>query len=231
VPQASRRDVFDPAAHPNAPGVPRPLGSPQSAAPPPVQAAIDPDDDDLPPVGAPGGRGAGAPLDLSTLSSQAAADPSLGAPAAVPPPPPRGPVAPGAQAAVQPPSATPKDNFDLAYGYVLRKDYAVAEESFRDFMKRYPSDARVPEAQYWLGETLFQRQKYRDAAESFLSVSTKYESSAKAPDALLRLGQSLAALKEKEAACATFGEIGRKYPRASNNVKTTVTREQKRVGC
>jgi tol-pal system protein YbgF len=89
----------------------------------------------------------------------------------------------------------------------------------------------VAEANYWLGESLFQRQRYRDAAESFLTVSTKYEKSARAPDSLLRLGQSLAALREKEAACATFVEIGRKYPRASPSVKQGVEREQKRVGC
>jgi tol-pal system protein YbgF len=89
----------------------------------------------------------------------------------------------------------------------------------------------APEAQYWLGESLFQRQRYRDAAETFLNVSTKFESTAKAPDALLRLGQSLAALGEKEAACASFGEVLRKYPRASVSVKQGVDREQKRVRC
>ena len=65
----------------------------------------------------------------------------------------------------------------------------------------------APEAQYWLGESLFQQQQYRDAAEAFLAVSTKYETTAQAPDALLRLGQSLAALGEKEAACASLGEV------------------------
>lgn len=89
----------------------------------------------------------------------------------------------------------------------------------------------LPDSQYWLGESLYQRQKYRDAAEAFLGVTTKFDTSAKAPDALLRLGQSLAALKEKEAACAAFGEVTRKYPRASNGVKQGVSREQKRVGC
>jgi TolA-binding protein len=32
--------------------------------------------------------------------------------------------------ATLPPSQTPRDEYDLAYGYVLRKDYALAEESF-----------------------------------------------------------------------------------------------------
>jgi tol-pal system protein YbgF len=132
---------------------------------------------------------------------------------------------------VMAPSNTPKDEYDLAYGYVLRKDYALAEESLRAFLKKHPADRLAPDANYWLGESMFQRQRYREAAESFLNVSTKHESSAKAPDSLLRLGQSLAALKEKDAACATLGEIGRKYPKATANVKQAAERELKRAGC
>lgn len=234
---APRRDVFDPAENPNAPGAPRVLGSIPSG---PSVVTGDPDDDGGPSVGVPGGRQAGAPLDLSTLSGNAANDPTLapstsgGAPmGALPPPPPRAPSATGPlqQQAMIPPAATPKEEYDAAYGYLLRKDYAVAEDNFRGFLRKYPTDKLVPEASYWLGESLFQRQRFREAAESFLSVSTKFEKSSKAPDALVRLGQSLAALKEKDAACATFVEVGRKYPRASPNVKQSVEREQKRVGC
>ena len=137
----------------------------------------------------------------------------------------------GQQLATLPPSASPQDEYDMAYGYVLHKDYALAEQAFRDFLKKHPNEHLVPDAQYWLGESLFQQQHYRDAAESFLGVSTKFEHSGKAPDALLRLGQSLAAMNQKEAACATLAEIGRKYPRASAGVKRGVAQEQKRAHC
>src|SRR5262245_10036932 len=230
-----RSDVFEPTESPNAPGAPRVLGSLPSG---PTIVTGD-GNNSAPPIGAPGGRGAGAPLDLSTMSDRAANDPGLSRgpstamTGGLPPPPPRNPSATGSpqlQAAL-PATSSPKDEYDLAYGYLLRKDYALAEESFRAFLQKHPSDRLTPDASYWLGETLFQRQRYRDAAESFLNVSTKFEKSGKAPDALLRLGQSLAALKEKEAACATFVEVGRKYPRASPGVKQGVEREQKRAGC
>jgi tol-pal system protein YbgF len=139
------------------------------------------------------------------------------------------PNAPGV--ATAPPSQTPKDEFDLGIGYMQRRDYALAEETLRNFVQRYPRDPLIADSQYWLGESFFQRQLYREAAESFLAVTTKFDKSAKAPDALFRLGQSLAALKEKEAACAAFGEVTRKYPRASAGVKAAVDREQKRVKC
>jgi tol-pal system protein YbgF len=226
-----RSDLFNPAANPNAPGAPRTLGNEQAVAP--IQ---NPDV----PVGAPGGRVPGAPLDLSTLADNPPPPQQQNVPMAnaaappaqqLPPPPVRNTSATGAQLATLPPSATPKDEYDMAYGYVLHKDYALAEQAFRDFLRKYPDERLVPDAQYWLGETLFQRQRYRDAAESFLAVSTKFEHSSKAPDALLRLGQSLAALNQKEAACATLAEVGRKFPRASAGVKRGVAQEQKRAHC
>jgi tol-pal system protein YbgF len=226
APGGRRGDAFDPTQNPSAPGAPRTLGGLPGgggvAAPnqPPEPLAAE-----QPPIGAPGGRVAGEPLNLSTMGGNVGPDPGFAPPAEG-----RNPAG-GGQVATLPPSDSPKDYYDLAYGYILRRDYALAEDGFRSFLRKFPSDRMAPEAQYWLGESLFQRQRYRDAAEAFLNVSTKYESTAKAPDALLRLGQSLAVLGEKEAACASLGEVLRKYPRAALGVKQGVDREQKRVGC
>ncbi len=248
APSGRRSDVFDPSQQPDAPGAPRALGGLSSNASPVTQNA--------PPVGAPGGREAGAPLDLSTLSgnpppvSAQANAPGAGLP--VPPvmnppvmasasnaaQPPAGPVrnatsnpAADTRLATLPPSGSPQDEYDMAYGYILHKDYALAEQAFRDFLKKYPNERLLPDAQYWLGESLYQRQRYRDAAESFLAVSTKFDRAGKAPDSLLRLGQSLAAMNQKEAACATLTEVGRKYPKASASVKRGVEQEIKRAKC
>lgn len=228
-----RSDVFNPAAQPNAPGAPRPLGS-QAAAPPmsapmsapmtaPMTAPMG-----APDIGAPNGRDAGAPLDLNSL---AGTGPSIPAPGQQSGQLPASRSTSGVQLATLPPSATPKDQYDLGYGYVLHKDYGLAEQTFKEFLRKYPDEALAPEAQYWLGESQFQQQRYRDAAEAFLAVSTKHERSSKAPDALLRLGQSLAAMQQKEAACATLAEVGRKFPRASAGVKRGVAQEQKRAHC
>ena len=209
-----RGDAFDPTLNPNAPGAPRPLGASTAATEPPPPISDAP---------APGPRQLGAPLDLSTPGAAPSGE--------LPPPPPNNPSGTGAMQATLPPANTPRDVYDLAYGYVLRKDYGLAADSFRGFLRQYPSDRLAPEAQYWLGESLFQQQQYRDAAEAFLAVSTKYDTTARAPEALLRLGQSLAALGEKEAACASLGEVLRKYPHAAPNVKQAVEREQKRGHC
>lgn len=157
---------------------------------------------------APPSRPVGAPLDLNAAAQRA-----------------------GAQPVALPPSAGPKDMYDLGLNQVQRQDYGGAEQTLRQFLQTYPGDRLTADATYMLGESFYQRQTYKDAAEQFLQVSTKFPNSTRAPEALLRLGQSLAALNEREAACATFGEVDRKFPRAASSVRQSVEREQKRAGC
>jgi tol-pal system protein YbgF len=209
-PPGRRSDVFDPAQNPNAPGAPRVLGSPAAAAGGPIVE---------PPAPIPGvaDNQPGAPLDLGTMPPTA--DPGGGT------------VPRTSNTLAQPVTQTPRDEFDLAYGYVLHKDYSLAQQSFQDFLKRHPTDPMAPEAQFWLGESLFQSKNYQSAAEAFVTMTKKYPSSAKQPDTLLRLGQSLAALQQRDLACVTLAEVGKKYPRAAQSVKAAVEREQKRVHC
>ena len=133
---------------------------------------------------------------------------------------------------VMAPTNTPKDEYDLAYGYVLRKDYALAEDWLRAFIKKYPNDRLVADANYWLGETHVPAPAYREAAEAFLDVSTKHEKSAqgaRVAAAPRPVARRAAARRMRPA--RRLAEIPRKYPKITGNVKSSVEREQKRVGC
>ena len=129
------------------------------------------------------------------------------------------------------------DNLSKGHAYAVSSDATfveadlLAEDTLQAFLKKYPADRRAADAEFWLGESLFQRQRYDAAAQAFLEVSTKHAAHAKAPEALLRLAQSLSAMKQKEMSCATLAEVGRKYPKAPASVKNGVEREQKRVRC
>jgi tol-pal system protein YbgF len=209
--QGGRRgDAFDPNAQPDAPGAPRPLGTMQGRVEQPGQAPVI------------YGRAPSQPMDIGPYSGNPGNDPQSG------PVPGYGR---GQQQAVLPPSNSPKDEYDLAYGYILRRDYTAADEALRVFMQSHTGDPLIPQAHYWLGESQFQRQQYNDAAETFLDVYNKYPQSTKAPEALMRLGQSLAAIGKQDAACASLGAVLQKYPKASAQVKATVQAEQKRVRC
>ena len=255
-----RGDAFDPAESPYAPGSPRALGSPPMPAPAGAGGrrggdAFDPSENPYAP-GAPRTLGATppqppppntrpglGPTPYATGAGGAdqgygrpgADDPRYGRPPAGPPP--GGAGAPAAYPAVAtatpPPSGSgaPREVYDAGVAFLQRRDYAAAEESFRDFLRRYPTDRMAAEAQFNLGESLYQRQSYQEAADAFLQMSKKFENNAKAPDALLRLGQSLAALNDKELACVAFADVGRKYPRARSDVKQAIERELKRARC
>jgi tol-pal system protein YbgF len=214
----------------------QPYGDQQYGPPPQANAragrgdAFDPDANPNAP-GAP--RTLGAPMDMGAIRSGSAPSGPQGAPYSGPQggPPPINERAPQQQMAVLPPSNSAKDEYDLAYGYILRRDYALADQAFRVFLQSHPDDRLVPDASYWLGESQYQRQSYNDAAETFLDVYNKYPHSPKAPDALLRLGQSLAAIGKQDAACASLGAVLKKNTKAWPQVKKQVTAEQKRVRC
>lgn len=135
------------------------------------------------------------------------------------------------QVAMIAPTGDPRTDYDRAYGSILSGDYDTAENAFRQFLGTYPDNALAPDAQYWLGESLFVRAQYRDAANEFLAGYKAYPKSAKAPDALLKLGLSLAGLGEREAACRTFDAVLKQYPDASNALRQRVKFEQSSANC
>lgn len=174
----------------------------------------------------------GAPVDLSALATGVA--PELIGPGA------QAPAVDGAaEMAALPATPAPttalsgsaRDEYDLAYGYVLTGDYVLAEESFRNWLAAFPGDPLAADAQFWMAESHIQQGEYREAANAFLAVYKAAPDGAKGPDSLAKLGASLAALGEKEAACATLAEVHRRYPGASEALMGRVRDEEGRAGC
>jgi tol-pal system protein YbgF len=139
--------------------------------------------------------------------------------------------APGPDVAMIQPSGDPRTDYERAYGNILNGDYDTAEAGFRQFLQTYPDSEYAPDAQYWLGESLFVRAQYREAANEFLAGYKAYPKSGKAADALLKLGLSLAGLGEREAACSTFSAVLKQYPDASNALRQRIKVEQASAGC
>lgn len=176
----------------------------------------------------PGGPGA-PPQSLGTLTLDAPVFPDQPMDLTVPPPSPG--AAGGADVASIAPTGDARTDYENAYNGILNGDYDRAEVAFRQFLSVYPDDALAPDAQYWLGESLFVRALYRDAANEFLAGYKTYPKSGKAPDALLKLGLSLAGLGERDAACSTFAAVLKQYPDASNALRQRVEVEQASASC
>ena len=177
-------------------------------------------------VGVPGGRPAGSPLDLSTMSNAAVNDPES----------PRR----RQHRAIQAPLARPRlcrqrraratstiSATAICSARITPRRSRRCELSCRNI----PMIGSPPKPNSGLAKACT---SVRITATPRLRSWTCRKSTnlhPKAPNALLRLGESLAALQEHELACATLGEVARKYPKASNGVKQAAEREQKRAGC
>jgi tol-pal system protein YbgF len=138
---------------------------------------------------------------------------------------------PTPQVMIAAPATDARTQYEIAYAYLLQKQYDAAEESFRQFLRSHPRHTLSADAMFWLGDTYSQRNKHREAAEQFLKVTTDYPQSAKAPDATLKLGMSLNALGAKDQACATFAKAERDYASRGDTFKRRVDQEQKRINC
>jgi tol-pal system protein YbgF len=122
-----------------------------------------------------------------------------------------------------------KELYETAYGYLLQQDYAAAEAAFDEFLNRFPNDHLTPDAQYWLGETLFVQRRYKPAGQAFLRVVQNHRQSTKAPNSLLMLAMTLEQLGQKD--CALFSELESKHPNASQEIKARARVVKQRVGC
>lgn len=115
--------------------------------------------------------------------------------------------------------------------YFEAGDYVSAEQNFHQMIQAYPENAARPEAQYWIGRSLFARREFHAAATIFLDTHNAYPDAMRAPDTLLRLGLSMAGLNHREIACATYAEVGKQFPNADASVKAQVKIEQKSTKC
>jgi len=168
------------------------VGSPSFGGPSAVPPTVS-----QPPVGGSGQLGAAAGSNVGGP----AASPSFGtqASAAVPP-------GPGL-------SGTDQDNYNRAYELLeTRKDYAGAQRAFTEFLAAFPTSPLAPNAQYWLGESLYARQMYQEALPEIPKVIDVYPGSLKEPDAMLKLGFVHDALGNKDAARTTLQQVMQKYP-------------------
>ena len=100
-----------------------------------------------------------------------------------------------------------KNIYEEAFLALTRKQYPIAEESFKAFLANHPSHRLAANASYWLAETYYVRKDYKAAATQFLQAYNNYPESSKRFDALLKLALSLRSLNAPEDACKTLAEL------------------------
>ncbi len=94
-----------------------------------------------------------------------------------------------------------------------RQSYERSAEDFRAFIAKYPRDARVPDARFWLADSYFAQQRYAEAIPEYEALLRQFPDSRRVPAALLKQGQARLALGD-QMGCQILRDMVDRYPRA-----------------
>lgn len=131
-----------------------------------------------------------------------------------------------------PPPPNPGEAFTQARALFAANKFEEAGAAFEDFVARYPSNTRTPEAYYWMGESYFARRGYQTATAAYASALKSRPTTAWAPAAMARLAQSLANANQNAQACAALAEFDQRYAaKASAAVKANAQTARTRARC
>ena len=113
---------------------------------------------------------------------------------------------------------SPDDLFNYGKDSLRNLNYADAENAFRGFVKKYPKDENIPNAYFWLGESLFVRESYPEAVVAYGEVIKNYKNHKKAPASLLKIGIAFSNLDKKKESCNALKKILKQYPDSQKDV-------------
>ncbi len=86
-------------------------------------------------------------------------------------------------------SLSETDSYQRAVDLVLKeRQYNAAIPAFRDFIKQYPNSGFADNANYWLGQLLYNKNEFAEAKTAFANVVDNFKESGKRADSLVKLG-------------------------------------------
>lgn len=114
---------------------------------------------------------------------------------------------------------------------LLRFDYVGAEAAFEAFIERFPDDPQAGEAQYWLGEALYQQDAFGLAGQAYTGMIRAYPDNPRAPEALVKLARAMRLSGDTERACGALDILPQRYPDASGVTNLLASGERVKSGC
>ncbi|HYP86226.1 tol-pal system protein YbgF [Variovorax sp.] len=105
-----------------------------------------------------------------------------------------------------------KADFDAALGIFRAGQFAQAQTSFAEFVKRYPQSGYNPSALFWLGNAQYATRNYTEAIANFRSMLSLAPDHAKAPEAVLSIANCQIELKDTKGARRTLEDLAKAYP-------------------
>ncbi len=107
-----------------------------------------------------------------------------------------------------------RKDYENAWRAYEKKDYRVAINRFRDFIKKNPKSRLAPSAQLSIGNSYLAMKEFDNAIIEFDEVRRRYPQTQKVPGALLGQGSAFIELGEKLNARLVLQELVEKYPQS-----------------
>jgi tol-pal system protein YbgF len=111
-------------------------------------------------------------------------------------------------------SAGMGDLYKDAYETFQKGKLEGARGKFEAFLKQYPNTELSGSAQFWIGETYYQKKDFEKAILEYEKAITKYPESSKIPAALFKQALSFLELGDKRNARNLLKKVIERYPRS-----------------
>ncbi|MCR5813974.1 MAG: tol-pal system protein YbgF [Desulfovibrio sp.] len=85
-------------------------------------------------------------------------------------------------------------------------------QKFREFLNTYPNGKYAPNAEFWIGECLYDQGKYQEALDQYATVGSKYPKHHKNADALLKSGMSYKRLGDSAKSKESYNRLLKEFP-------------------
>lgn len=124
-------------------------------------------------------------------------------------------------APAQPPSVGPPGGmdaarlFDTSMNDYLGGDYQLAVAGFEAYLRTYATAPNAAQAQYYIGESLFQLTRYQEAVTAYGRVISDYRGSTWIAEAYYKQGQSFERLKEIDRARQAYEAVIKSFPESN----------------
>lgn len=128
-------------------------------------------------------------------------------------------------------SDEPRALFNAAKRNIAISRFDEAERGFSEYLAKYGDTSLAPEAQYWLGHSLFVQEAYEEASAAYAKLVQDHRTSQFAPRAMVKLAESLRMRKDKTRACALLNSFESTFPDAPITVKTEAAEEMAASDC
>lgn len=109
------------------------------------------------------------------------------------------------------------DLYKVAYETFQRGDLEGARKKFGAFLKKYPNAELSGNAQFWIGETYYQKKDFEKAILEYEKAISKYPESSKIPAALFKQALSFLELGDKTNARNLLRRVIERFPHSEQS--------------